>query len=233
MAQTRSITRSCSSSGISSGALLTLTLPSTLVDNTGGAARGPRSGPEILTGVLEATVRDPSGRGPSARLMHGLESPVTGRRRRATRPHFHAREASPTGIGRLMTIRPRPGADSTPSAFSALRGKGLRTTSETEPPTRRPRTAVPRGGYFPGGPVSTRTYWHLDVPEELAQVLRRDEDGLDEQVCSVPASAGGGAGPGTGSRGSSGSSSRRASASSSGTSRCQYVRVVSPLTGQS
>src|SRR5690242_7552169 len=33
-----------------------------------GDARGPRSGTEILTGVLEATVRDPSRSGPAARL---------------------------------------------------------------------------------------------------------------------------------------------------------------------
>src|SRR5450631_1989933 len=75
-----------------------------LLRQHGRAARGPRSGTEILTGVLEATVRDPSGRDPSARLMRGLEAHVTGRRRRATRPHFHAREASLTGIGRLMSI---------------------------------------------------------------------------------------------------------------------------------
>jgi hypothetical protein len=32
------------------------------------AARGPRSGTEILTGALKATVRDPSGQSPSASL---------------------------------------------------------------------------------------------------------------------------------------------------------------------
>src|SRR5664280_2767537 len=106
MAQTRSITRSYSSSGISCGALLTLLTPFHARRRHRRAARGPRSGTEILTGVLEATVRDPSGRDPSARLTYGLEAQVTGRRRRATRPHFHAREASPTGIGRLTSIGP-------------------------------------------------------------------------------------------------------------------------------
>ena len=61
-------------------------------------ARGPRSrGTEILTGVLEATVRDPSRSGPGTRLKYGLTHPRKRRRRRATRPHFHACEASPEG----------------------------------------------------------------------------------------------------------------------------------------
>ena len=54
-------------------------------------------GTEILTGVLEATVRDPSRSGPGARLKYGLTHPRKRRRRRATRPHFHACEASPEG----------------------------------------------------------------------------------------------------------------------------------------
>ena len=56
-------------------------------------------GTEILTGVLEATVRDPSRSGPGAKLTNGLHGPRECRRRQATRPHFHAYEASPTGIG--------------------------------------------------------------------------------------------------------------------------------------
>ena len=50
---------------------------------------------EILTGVLEATVRDPSGRAPAPSSCAGSCGPRKHRRRRATRPHFHAREASP------------------------------------------------------------------------------------------------------------------------------------------
>src|SRR5262245_34092710 len=50
-------------------------------------------GTEILTGVLEATVRDPSRSSPGAKLMDGLTHPSMGRRRRATRPNFHACEA--------------------------------------------------------------------------------------------------------------------------------------------
>src|SRR4029079_9278270 len=39
-------------------------------------ARGPRSkGTEILTGVLEATVRDPPGRAPAPRLKCGFAGP--------------------------------------------------------------------------------------------------------------------------------------------------------------
>jgi hypothetical protein len=52
------------------------------------------------------------GRGPNARLTYGFKAQVTGRRRRAARPHFHVREASPEGIGRLTSIvldRGRPG----------------------------------------------------------------------------------------------------------------------------
>jgi hypothetical protein len=39
-----------------------------------GGARGPRSGTEILTGALEAAVGDPSGPGPSVKLIHGFVS---------------------------------------------------------------------------------------------------------------------------------------------------------------
>jgi hypothetical protein len=50
-------------------------------------------GTEILIGVLEATVCDPSRSNPGAKLMEGLTHPRMGRRRRATLPNFHAREA--------------------------------------------------------------------------------------------------------------------------------------------
>jgi hypothetical protein len=59
-------------------------------------------GIEILTGVLEATVRDPSGSGPGTRLSRRLEHPSKRRRRQATRPHFHARVASPEGRQRTV-----------------------------------------------------------------------------------------------------------------------------------
>jgi hypothetical protein len=42
-------------------------------------------------------VRDPSRSGPGARLPSGVEHPSESRRRRATRPHFHACKASPGG----------------------------------------------------------------------------------------------------------------------------------------
>ena len=58
-------------------------------------------GTEILTGVLEATVRDPCRSGPGAKLVCGLTHPRNDRRRQATRPHFHACEASPGGIWSL------------------------------------------------------------------------------------------------------------------------------------
>jgi hypothetical protein len=44
-------------------------------------ARGPGQGTEILTGVLVATVCDPSGSGPSVRLIYGFhfQAPSTSR----------------------------------------------------------------------------------------------------------------------------------------------------------
>src|ERR1700692_2264387 len=65
--------------------------------NRAGCPGASVQGTEILTGVLEATVRDPSRSGPGARLLYGLTHPRKHRRRRATRPHFHACEASPAG----------------------------------------------------------------------------------------------------------------------------------------
>ena len=65
---------------------------------------------------------------------------------------------------------------------------------------------------------TTRTYWHLDVPEELADALREDDP---DDPDSPPAEAGT-----EHTCSSRPSSSRRSTwASSSGTSRCQYVRV--------
>lgn len=49
----------------------------------GGSSGASVKETEILTGVLEATVRDPARSGPGARLRNG-----------ATRPHFHACEPS-------------------------------------------------------------------------------------------------------------------------------------------
>jgi hypothetical protein len=39
------------------------------------AARGPRSGTEILTGVLKATVRDPSRSGPQRQTQYRVQDP--------------------------------------------------------------------------------------------------------------------------------------------------------------
>jgi CRP-like cAMP-binding protein len=62
------------------------------VDRLGASVKGT----EILIGVLEATVRDPSRSGPGARLTHGLTGPRNGRRRQATPPHF----SRPRGVPR-------------------------------------------------------------------------------------------------------------------------------------
>jgi RNA-directed DNA polymerase len=52
-----------------------------------------------VVAVEDYGVRDPSRSGPGTKLTNGLHSPWKRRRRQATRPHFHAYEASPTGIG--------------------------------------------------------------------------------------------------------------------------------------
>ena len=114
IAAARSTTSSCSASGISTGSTIagfclvlrraptSLALQSNPFHSIGWAARGPRSREtEILTGVLEATVRDPCRSGPGAKLVCGLAHPRNDRRRQATRTHFHAREASPGGIWSL------------------------------------------------------------------------------------------------------------------------------------
>src|SRR5215213_10959394 len=67
--------------------------PPTDPETTRGCPGASVEGTEILTGVLEATVRDPSRSSPGAKLMDGLTHPRMGRRRRATRPNFHACEA--------------------------------------------------------------------------------------------------------------------------------------------
>src|SRR4029450_3743771 len=74
MAQTRSKTCSNSWSGISSGALFFRAIdpPPQAVQVDKADARGPSQGTETLTGVLVATVRDPSGSGPSVRLVNGF-----------------------------------------------------------------------------------------------------------------------------------------------------------------
>ena len=91
IAAARSITNSCSASAISTGSGATagfclclrraptsLALPSNpshyhRVDRPGASVKGT----EILTGVLEATVRDPARSGPSAKLLYGLVHPDT------------------------------------------------------------------------------------------------------------------------------------------------------------
>ena len=73
--------------------------PNTFTLDRSGRLGASVKGTEILTGVLEATVRDPSRSGPGARLKCGLTHPRKRRRRQATRPNFHACEASPGGIG--------------------------------------------------------------------------------------------------------------------------------------
>ena len=69
-------------------------------------------GTEILTGVLEATVRDPSRSGPGTKLTCGLSHPRKRRRRQATRPHFHACKASPGRDMELTCLNSAPAASS-------------------------------------------------------------------------------------------------------------------------
>jgi hypothetical protein len=49
---------------------------------------------EILTGVLEATVRDPARSGPGAKLRNGLQAHSFVGVGRRPKPNFHADEAS-------------------------------------------------------------------------------------------------------------------------------------------
>jgi len=72
IAATRSITNSCSASGISSGSGICLrfnlfALQSSRRTLAASHLGASVKGTEILTGVLEATVRDPSRSGPGAR----------------------------------------------------------------------------------------------------------------------------------------------------------------------
>src|SRR5690242_19211742 len=69
-AATRSTSCSCSSSSISCGSLMPGT--SSPIWDIRRDARGPRSGTEILTGVLEAQCATHQGQGPGARLLYGL-----------------------------------------------------------------------------------------------------------------------------------------------------------------
>src|SRR4029077_17448989 len=96
-AATRSITSSCSASGISSGSCFNSLVLQSHPPIPWRVVWGPRSREtEILIGVLAATVRDPSRSGPGARLTHGLtaqEHVGVGRR---PEPIFHA----PRGVPR-------------------------------------------------------------------------------------------------------------------------------------
>jgi hypothetical protein len=102
--------RQGSASGISCGwpthdGVRLFMTPPTHEITIGGLPGGLGQGTEILTGVLKATVRDPSGRGPGARPIDELKisraSPAsTGNPTSPTSPHpnrFHACEASPEG----------------------------------------------------------------------------------------------------------------------------------------
>src|SRR6478752_6763883 len=76
IAHTRCTICSNGSSRISSTRLIT-TSPRLLPDqypSVGGLPGGLGRESESLTGVLEATVRDPAGSGPGARLIHGLQA---------------------------------------------------------------------------------------------------------------------------------------------------------------
>ncbi|WP_207573520.1 hypothetical protein, partial [Mycolicibacterium celeriflavum] len=59
---------------------------------------------EILTGVLKATVRDPARSGPGAKLHNGLQAQSLVGVDEATRPHFHAYEASHNEKGSCTQI---------------------------------------------------------------------------------------------------------------------------------
>src|ERR1022692_4075481 len=71
IAATRSKTRSYSWSSISCGYSITGPSSSHRHQGTHADARGPRSGTEILTGVLEATMRDPKVKAPAPDLHAG------------------------------------------------------------------------------------------------------------------------------------------------------------------
>src|SRR5262249_62355020 len=65
---------SCSSSSISCGSRITRTISSRHA-GAEGLPGGLGRKADNLTGVLEATVRDPSGQGPAARLIGGRPPP--------------------------------------------------------------------------------------------------------------------------------------------------------------
>jgi hypothetical protein len=65
---------------------------------------GSSVGTESLTGVLKATMRDPSSRYPSVGLRYELNHPRQGRRRRATRPRFsRPRGVRSDGVTQIQT----------------------------------------------------------------------------------------------------------------------------------
>src|SRR6185312_6412327 len=100
-------------------------------------------GTEILTGVLEATVRDPCRSGPGAKLVCGLTHPRNDRRRQATRPHFHACEASPRGISSLSDRKNTRGEWAGDSTRRGVRSRVMLC-----------RCGFGSGGGFEGDPVA-------------------------------------------------------------------------------
>src|SRR6266487_68543 len=95
-AATRSTSCSYSSSSSSCGSRIAGPSPPITMARC-RAARGPRSEAESLTGVLQAQCATRQGQGPGARLTYELTAQRRHRRRRATRPDFHACATPPQG----------------------------------------------------------------------------------------------------------------------------------------
>ena len=85
------------------------------VASPGGAARGDRWDSQNLTGVLVATVRNPS-KGPGARLSNGLQCQRNdGVGRAAPHQGFHARAAPHRGMRTEMKLKGEWAGDSSPA----------------------------------------------------------------------------------------------------------------------
>ena len=120
IAATRSITSSCSSSRTISGSLFnSFVLQPIQHSPRAGCPGASVEGTEILTGVLEATVRDPSRSRPRHQAHRRAHIPRGSRRRRATRPYFHACEASPEGQGAHSACLHGFGGDPLPDVETA------------------------------------------------------------------------------------------------------------------
>src|SRR6266508_2774710 len=97
IAATRATSCSYSSSWISCGSRIPRPSPHLHRGPDQGLPEGLGQGTESLNRVLQAQCATRQGQGPDTRLVYGLQRSTTHRRRRATRPDFHACAASPRG----------------------------------------------------------------------------------------------------------------------------------------